>query len=147
MEDTMSAIDELKGLRRNGNMFKSALIFFAGLGFWATEAQAAKRFGVVTVTNKVNVPINFQIKIGDGGWQNWRLSPGASRCWWHEYGWANEDRSPVTKIKFDSDLRNGQYWMSYNLQRRAAEGNACAEGKQHFFRREREDGNFVDLKG
>jgi hypothetical protein len=40
----MSAIDELKGLRRNGNMFKSALIFFAGLGFWATEAQAAKRY-------------------------------------------------------------------------------------------------------
>jgi hypothetical protein len=37
--------------------------------------------------------------------------------------------------------------MSYNLQRRAAEGNACAEGKQHFFRREREDGNLVDLKG
>jgi hypothetical protein len=42
----MSAIDELKGLRRNGNMFKSALIFFRRARILGDRSSSRKALSI-----------------------------------------------------------------------------------------------------
>jgi hypothetical protein len=36
--------------------------------------------------------------------------------------------------------------LEYKLERRAAEGNSCAEGKQYAFEYEPQNQHFIDLK-
>jgi hypothetical protein len=111
-----------------------------------TTAQAAKRYGVVCVYNRTNVPINFQTKVGDGQWEQYTLEPNGNRFFWHEYQHQNENRSPPLLVRFDSDLTKARYNLEYRLERRAAEGNSCGEGKPYAFEYEPNNRNFIDLK-
>ncbi len=111
-----------------------------------TAAQAADRYGVACVHNRTNVHVNFQAKVGDAGWEQFALEPGGNRFFWHKYEHQNEDRSPTLLVRFDSDLSQARYNLEYKLERRAAEGNSCAEGKQYAFEYEPQNRNFIDLK-
>lgn len=119
-------------------------MFASTLG--STTAQAADRYGVACVYNRTNVPINFQAKVGDGPWEQHRLQPGADRFFWHKYEHQNENRSPTLLVRFDSDLTQARYNLEYRLERRAAEGNSCGEGKPYAFEYEPNNRNFIDLK-
>jgi hypothetical protein len=114
------------------------------LGF--TAAHAADRYGVACVLNKTNVHVNFQAKVGDAGWEQFSVEPGGNRFFWHKYEHQNEDKSPTLLVRFDSDLTQARYNLEYRLERRAAEGNSCAEGKPYAFEYEPHNRNFIDLK-
>ncbi len=117
----------------------------AAFGF--TTAQAANRYGVACVFNKTTVPIKFQVKIGNGQWQEFTLNPNANRWFAHKYNNANQNSSPPLEVKFDSDLRrNSLFNLTYKLPRRAAEGDTCEEGKPFAFVYESGDRNFIDLR-
>lgn len=115
--------------------------------FAATDAHAASRYGVTCVFNRTQQPINFYIKVGSGGnWASYRLQPGWNRSFAHQYDRINENASPPIYIRFDSDLRGKTFWTEYKLERRAASGDKCEEGKPYNFRYERDSRDFIDLK-
>jgi hypothetical protein len=58
----------------------------------------------------------------------------------------NEDKSPTLLVRFDSDLTHSRYNLEYRLERRAAEGNTCAEGKPYASEYEPHNKHFIDLK-
>lgn len=122
-----------------------ALGMFASTLGWTT-AHAADRYGVACVYNRTNVPINFQTKVGDGQWENNILQPGGNRFFWHKYEHQNEDKSPTLLVRFNSDLTQTRYNLEYRLERRAAEGKSCGEGKPYAFEYEPNNRNFIDLK-
>lgn len=111
-----------------------------------STAQAAYRYGVTCVQNRTNTEINFTAQVGNEGWQSFTLRPGGERWFSHEYDYQNEDRSPPLRVKFDSDLRESVYYLTYTLGRRAAAGQSCREGKPYAFEYERTNQNFIDLK-
>ena len=110
-------------------------------------AQAADRYGVVCIHNKTAVPINFQAKVGNGQWQHFTLAPGADHWFAHKYDVQNQDKSPPLEVKFDSDLRRDSLFnLEYRLERRAAQGESCGEGKAYAFQYEHNNRSFIDLK-
>ena len=72
----------------------------AAFGF--ASAQAADRYGVACVFNRTTVPITFQVKVGNGEWQTFTLTPNSNRSFAHKYNDANQNNSPVLEVKFDS---------------------------------------------
>ncbi|MDI4665785.1 hypothetical protein K9U40_15850 [Xanthobacter autotrophicus] len=115
--------------------------------FTTSEAQAATRYGVACIHNRTQHAINFDIKVGkDGSWTSYRLQPGWNRSFSHKYDKQNENQSPPIYIRFDSDLRGKTFWTEYKLERRAASGETCEEGKPYNFRYERNNQDFIDLK-
>jgi hypothetical protein len=126
--------------------------FLAALGLTACvlasgAAEAATRFGVVCVHNKTNTTINFQVKWADvGRWDNHSLAPGGSHWFSHRYEQQGVDRSPNLLVRFDSDLTQQRYNLTYHLKRRAAAGKSCGEGKPYAFEYESRNRKFIDLK-
>ena len=111
-------------------------------------AHAANRFGVVCLHNPTQATVALRVKWADvGTWEAYTLSPGHNRSFSHRYDSQNENRSPNLVVRFDSDARGGsRYNMNYQLPRRAAAGNSCAEGNQYEFVYEGSNRNFIDLK-
>lgn len=113
----------------------------------ATTAQAANRFAVVCLHNRTSAPINYQVKWADvDRWDTNRLAAGANTWFSHEYDRQNENRSPRLLVKFDSDLTQQRYQLTYKLERRAAAGKSCSEGKPYAFQYEPSNRKFIDLK-
>jgi len=135
---------------RNMSTHRSTILGLLALGFLAARAApaaAADRFGVIGLTNRTNITVNFRYKVGDGPWVNKRIAPGEKLWFSHRYTRINEDRSPTFYIRFDSDLRFGKdFRTEYKLQRRAAVGQSYEYGKKYAFEYERGDRNFIDLK-
>jgi hypothetical protein len=128
-----------------------ALSSFVTLALFATsgiEAGAANRYGVVCLHNETKAMVSLRVKWDDvGNWQEYTLRPGWNRSFSHRYDKQNENKSPKLVVKFDSDVRSGKrYNMEYQLPRRAAAGNSCAEGNQYYFVYEGSNRNFIDLK-
>jgi hypothetical protein len=126
------------------------LLSLLALGFlaaMAAPAAAADRYGVIGMTNRTNITVNFQYKVGDGTWGSKKIAPGEKLWFAHEYKKINEDRSPPFYIRFDSDLRKGKnFTTEYKLERRAAVGQSYEHGKKYAFEYEKGDRNFIDLK-
>jgi hypothetical protein len=133
------------------NTMKYVSSSFVALGMFAsilgsTTAQAANRYGVVCLHNKTDTPINFTVKTGNGPWELYTLEPDTNLTFWNTYEYQNQNRSPIFEVRFDSDLSEGSYYLQYRLERRAAEGNSCSEGKQYAFKYEPGNQDFIDLK-
>ncbi len=110
-------------------------------------AEAATRFAVVCIHNKTNATINYQVKWADvGSWDNNSLAPGQNQWFSHQYSQAGENRSPDLLVRFDSDLTQQRYDQTYRLDRRAAAGKSCGEGKPYAFEYEPRNRKFIDLK-
>jgi hypothetical protein len=110
-------------------------------------AFAANRYGVVCVHNQTSVPVHFQVKWADvGRWEGHVLRPGGRHWFSHEYDRQNENRSPELLVRFDSDLSQARYNLQYKLQRRAAAGKSCGEGKPYAFKYEQRNRSYIDLK-
>jgi hypothetical protein len=108
---------------------------------------AADRYGVVSLVNETQTPINYQFRVGDGSWQSRKIMPGEKYWFAHEYERANERRSPAFRVRFDSDLRNGQRFnIEYKLDRRPAIGQGYDYGKKYAFRYDGGDRRYIDLK-
>ncbi len=112
----------------------------------AQAVVAADRYGVVSLVNETQAPINYQFRVGDGAWQPRRIMPGERYWFAHEYERANERRSPAFRVKFDSDLRSARFNIEYKLERRAAVGQGYEYGKKYAFRYDGGDRRYVDLK-
>jgi hypothetical protein len=110
--------------------------------------HAANRYGVVCLHNETRATVGLRIKWEDvGQWEPYSLRPGWNRSFSHRYDQQNANRSPRLLVKFDSDVRVGnRYNIEYQLPRRAAAGNSCAEGNQYVFVYEGTNRNFIDLK-
>ncbi len=126
--------------------FSLPVLSVAMLVLGLSDAQAANRYGIACVYNRTGSTINYAIQVGSGGWTRYAIAPGANRWFAHEYDRQNENRSPDLRIKFDSDLRQGRFDITYKLGRRASQGQSCAEGKGYAFEYERNNRNFIDLK-
>lgn len=109
-------------------------------------AHAANRYGIACIYNRTSTSINYAIQVGSGAWASYSLAPGANRWFSHTYDRQNENRSPDLRVRFDSDLRQGRFNITYKLTRRAAQGQSCAEGKAYAFEYEPNNRNFIDLK-
>lgn len=118
----------------------------AMLTFGLTDAHAANRYGIACVFNRTATTINYAVQVGSGQWTNYAIAPGANRWFSHAYDRQNENRSPDLRIRFDSDLRQGRFNITYKLTRRAAQGQSCGEGKPYAFEYEPNNRNFIDLK-
>ena len=90
------------------------------VGFPASQAVQAQvvggnRYGIVTVHNKTQWTIKYSYRIGNGAWHQASVEPGRLRYYWHEYDFANENRSPSFHIRFDSDMGPGAAWRQFRL--------------------------------
>jgi len=128
---------------------RSILLGLLALGFLAAlaaPAAADDRYGVIGVTNRTNIAVNFRYKVGDGKWVNTRIAPGAKLWYSHEYTKINERRSPNFYVSFDSDLRRGKdFKTEFKLERRAARGQSYDYGKKYAFVYDGGDRNFITL--
>jgi hypothetical protein len=131
---------------------KPVLPSLVGLGLLAAAlgsatVEAANRYAVVCIHNRTSTAINFQNKWADvDRWESNTIQPGRSRWFSHRYDHQNENRSPTLLVRFDSDLRQHRYNLTYKLERRAAAGQSCDEGKPYAFEYEPRNRHFIDLK-
>jgi len=120
-------------------------LLVAALG--SATVEAANRYAVVCIHNRTSIAINFQNKWADvDRWESNTLQPGHSRWFSHRYDRQNENRSPTLLVRFDSDLRQQRYNLTYKLERRAAVGQSCDEGRPYAFEYEPRNRQFIDLK-
>lgn len=128
------------------NVVAAIAAIVAGGAAASSEVEAATRFGVVCIINETNANIGYQIKIGDGPWENFKMAPRQSRWFSHKYDALNENASPKLMIRYDSDVRVGKnFTVEHTLTRLAAVGESCKEGAQYVFHYEKANRNFILL--
>ena len=111
-----------------------------------SAAHATNRYAVACVHNKTDVPIHYQIRWADSGvWQSHTLRPGYRTSFAHRYARQNENRSPELLVRFDSDMRSKRFDIEYKLDKRAAAGDQCEEGRQYHFRYEPKRRDLIDI--
>jgi hypothetical protein len=72
-----------------------------------TQAVGGNHYGIVTIYNKTGCTIKYSYRIGNGAWYRTSVEPRCIHCYWHKYTFANENRSPLFRIRFDSDMEPG----------------------------------------
>lgn len=118
------------------------------LALAGTSAHAIDRFGVACIVNKTDRLLDFEIKIGNGGYTTHRLAAGYQQAYAHRYSRPDEHQSPLMFIRFDSDLRNGPNNRSpteYKLPHQSAVGDTCPEGNQYWFEYDGGSRNFIKM--
>jgi hypothetical protein len=109
-----------------------ALTLLAGV---ATQAQASDtRYAVVSFSNPTGHTIHYSFQWGEyGEWKQFTLYPGESR--WHawEYEYANQNHSPVPRIKFDADLTSDHDFEIYRVEAYAAPQRGTTYAKRYAF--------------
>ena len=118
------------------------------VGFPASQAVQAQvvggnRYGIVTVHNKTQWTIKYSYRIGNGAWHQASVEPGRLRYYWHEYDFANENRSPSFHIRFDSDMGPGAAWRQFRLERNPAAWVNAEFGRHYDFKAQA--GNQINL--
>jgi hypothetical protein len=94
---------------------------FAGGRAASAQVIGGNRYGIVTIHNKTNSIINYWYRWGNGPWYQRSLEPGHYRYFYHQYDFANENRSPSFQIRFDSGARSGFVaTKGYALKRKPA---------------------------
>jgi hypothetical protein len=110
----------------------------------ATAADNSTEYGIFTVKNPTNDPVNYQVKWGENGtWESFKLDAGMSR--WHAYPLDNFGLAPKPYVRFDYILNDDQVtWKSYNMKFYSSTNLNADSGKPYFFRVSR-DGSILDL--
>ena len=103
------------------------------------------RYGIVTIHNKTDNTINYAYRVGNGAWHQASNRPGHYRYYYHQYAFANENRSPRFHIRFDSDLGPGVVMKGYVLKRNPAAWPNADFGRHYNFKRTA--GNQIDIYG
>jgi hypothetical protein len=109
------------------------------------QVVGGMRYGIVTIHNKTDVTINYAYRIGNGAWRQTSISPGNYRYYYHQYAFANENRSPTFHIRFDSDLGPGIAMKGYVFKRNPAAWPNADFGRHYNFKRT--GGNRIDIYG
>jgi hypothetical protein len=135
-------------MRNRLTLFVSAFAASLGLGLIGGRDASAQVvggywYGIVTVHNDTKSTINYQYCVGDGNWQDEAIKPGFYRYYWHKYDYANENRSPILQVRFDSDMSDGIAWRQYSLERNPASHVEAEFGHRYDFKSR--PGNQVDL--
>ena len=112
----------------------------------ATAADLNTEYGIFTIKNPTNDPVNYQVKWGDNGtWESFKLEAGASR--WHAYALDNFGLAPKPYVRFDYILNDDQVtFKTYNMKFYSSTATTAESGKPYFFRVSR-DGTLLDLFG
>jgi hypothetical protein len=91
-------------------------------------------YGIVTVHNQTSSTIHYGSRIGDGDWEQQTLEPGRYWYYWNKYSYANENRSPILEVRFDSDMSDGISWRQYSLKRYNAAYVDASFGRHYDFK-------------
>ena len=120
----------------------------AGLSFFGIteDASAIDRFAGVTINNSLGLRINYQVKWGDGSWQQRSIGPNGSRSEWFRYKRPGQNRSPRLQIRFDSDMSGETHNVVYDLKKYASPDRDSKSFKQYIFRTDGTQGRYIDLK-
>jgi hypothetical protein len=104
------------------------------------------RFSLFCINNITEHNLNYQIKWGDGDGVNWTVA--ASSRNWHAWQYAvpGSIDSPTPYIIFDSDLTDGESWVTYRLEPFAAADVNCQLGKNYQFEWELGSTRYIDLR-
>ena len=115
------------------------------LALAATSATAATRYAVIAVENATNnATVGMSFRWGEGEWKTRRLKPGERHYFCHKFDKPNENKNPPFHIKFDSDVRPGEYVERYHLKALAAADCGFEQGHKYKFKYEVK-GKFVEL--
>ena len=123
----------------------AAMLALTATALSPAPASAADRYAVISVDNATsNATVGLSYRWGDAGWASVRLSPGHRRhfCW--RFNYANEDQNPPFHIRFDSDVRPGQYIERYHLGAFRAPDCGYQYGHKYVFRYEVQN-HYVEL--
>jgi hypothetical protein len=116
-----------------------------GLALWVPgDAAATDRYAVIGIENATHVTVRYQHRWGEGAWGNDVLTPGEKKWHWHEFKSPNEDKNPPFHVKFDSDLRPGQFWEKYHLRGFAAPDHTWDYAHKYVFKYDGSQ-NVIDL--
>jgi hypothetical protein len=100
----------------------------------SAEVVGGMRYGIVTIHNETPYVIRYSYRIGDGNWHQVTLEPKHCRYYWHEYAYANENRSPNFHIRFDSDMTSGVATRRLTLSRNRAPYVKSEFGRHYDFK-------------
>jgi hypothetical protein len=100
----------------------------------SAQGVGEMRYGIVTIHNATDSPINYSYRIGDGPWTKTTIEPGYHRYYWHKYSFVNENRSPIFQIRFDSDMGRGVAIREFDLERNPAPYVSADLGRHYYFR-------------
>lgn len=105
------------------------------------------RYGLFCIINKLNTAKKFKIKIGtNGSWTSYTVNSGSHRWFSHKYDRINENRSPKTWIKFDSDMNSGEIFTTeYKVSRYSSPSQGCDNAKKYEFQYDGGGTRYVDL--
>ncbi len=91
-----------------------------------------KRHALTCISNKTNFEVKYQAHWADGSWTSYTVAPNAWRSHYHNYVYANENRSPKFYVRFDYALKvDGSQWKEYVINQFASPHTDCNRQSQH----------------
>jgi len=91
-----------------------------------------KRHALTCISNKTNFEVKYQAHWANGSWQSFTVAPGGWRSHYHNYVYANENRSPKFYVRFDYDLKvDGSQFKEYLIGQFASPHTDCDRQSQH----------------
>jgi hypothetical protein len=110
-----------------------------------TARLAAVRFASVCIVNTTENPINYDVQWGDGPWESYTVEALASR--WHSWRYDSPDIavSPELSIDFDSDMYEGESWLTYSLDKFATTEEGCDGAWTYEFQWDGPSSRYIDL--
>ena len=119
-------------------LFLCPVLVASFIGLSLTNSAFAENannwYGVVTIKNPTDDLIKYQAKIGNGEWETFTLRPGHCRSHYHIYDYANENRSPAIRVRFDRTANDGKVtFTERKLERYASSRTGCNHGKKYYF--------------
>ena len=100
----------------------------------SAQVLGGNRYGIVTIHNTIGSIINYSYRIGNGDWHQASIKPGHYRYYYHTYDFANENRSPLFRIRFDSDMEAGVARRELTLRRNPAPWVNAEFGRHYDFK-------------
>jgi hypothetical protein len=111
----------------------AGIVALAVLASLAAPASAsAQTFGMITISNPTRMTVNYQVKWGDGDWDNSSVRPGHYLNHWYPLD-AN-GQAPTPSIRFNYILNDPDVtYRSYRLGLYASRSRGYFQGKIYVF--------------
>lgn len=107
---------------RASRLFSAVLVTLVVLV--TANAFAADRVALICIYNDTNGTINFQYRWNNSDWVSTSVRPGHRRSVWWNFHYIN-DPTPNLDVTFDSDMTDGLWWITYNLDPQRAPEATC----------------------
>ncbi|MEQ8788702.1 MAG: hypothetical protein RIC55_20495 [Pirellulaceae bacterium] len=123
----------------------AALLSLGLLGSITNTAQAADRYALLEIHNRTDAVINFQIKFGDGAWQDTYVAPGESVGIYAGFSYPGSyDHDPI-HIRFDDDMTSAHHWREIFPYVSYAPDIDYSRAQQYYFDYDGSTGRYIEL--